>query len=308
MVSAQHPFILRLFQAEESYLVRIYIWNLTHGGGAKRPANEYRIQVTGIDNTVGFDADNIDKVLILGWWDEGDVFAGFDWKYHVGRLGNSPSIQIREEGLRKAVLDGIGAIDKGNGEIAIAFRPEFFGDYMSNMKPLHGFGDSPKDLFLLEEAINAPHQVNDAVLNELSIERQTIVKRVTKLLRDSSFRNRVLVAYGNRCAFCGLQLRLVDAAHIVPVGASGNDDTANGLALCALHHRAFDCALLTLNEKYQVLVNESALQRLRFDGLNGGEKTFVGNLRGVIHAPPSVRDRPNVEYVKRANTLRGWDK
>lgn len=33
-----HPFRLKIYHGEESHKVRIYIWNLTHGGGARRPA------------------------------------------------------------------------------------------------------------------------------------------------------------------------------------------------------------------------------------------------------------------------------
>lgn len=32
-----HPFVLKIYNDSESYLLRIYIWNLTHGGGAARP-------------------------------------------------------------------------------------------------------------------------------------------------------------------------------------------------------------------------------------------------------------------------------
>ena len=44
-----HPFEIRLYQGENSGpRIRVYIWNITHGGGSARPANEYRIQITGI--------------------------------------------------------------------------------------------------------------------------------------------------------------------------------------------------------------------------------------------------------------------
>ena len=46
--TSQHPFLLKIYKDDESYLTRIYIWNLTHGGGAARPVDEYRIQITGV--------------------------------------------------------------------------------------------------------------------------------------------------------------------------------------------------------------------------------------------------------------------
>ncbi|MFA6403490.1 MAG: hypothetical protein WCX31_17995 [Salinivirgaceae bacterium] len=46
---AYHPFRLKIYKDKESFNIRIYIWNLTHGGGAQRPADEYRVQITGVD-------------------------------------------------------------------------------------------------------------------------------------------------------------------------------------------------------------------------------------------------------------------
>ena len=61
----EHPFHLRLYRDDENHDLRIYIWHLTHGGGAARPQNEYRIQITGIDQ---FETSPGVKTLILGWW------------------------------------------------------------------------------------------------------------------------------------------------------------------------------------------------------------------------------------------------
>ncbi len=112
----QHPFLLRVYKDERSYLLRIYIWHLTHGGGFRRPIDEFRIQITGIK---GFDSFPDEKTLILGWWNKGEVFAGFDYSKHRGLLGASPSIQIREEALRKAYINGMASHNKGNKEIEL---------------------------------------------------------------------------------------------------------------------------------------------------------------------------------------------
>ena len=58
-----HPFRLKIYRGEESYDLRIYVWNLTHGGGAMRPADEYRIQITGVNQ---FEPELNGKTLILG--------------------------------------------------------------------------------------------------------------------------------------------------------------------------------------------------------------------------------------------------
>jgi putative restriction endonuclease len=146
--TSQHPFVLKIYKNEESYLLRIYIWNLTHGGGAARSADEYRIQITGADH---FEQREGEITLILGWWGAVGVFAGFDYAKHTGKLGFSPSIQIREEFLRKALINGFSPCNKGNNEIAVAFRPDFFVNYIQSINQLHSFGASTKEFKILEE-------------------------------------------------------------------------------------------------------------------------------------------------------------
>ncbi len=306
-LSEQHPFLLRLYRDEEARTVRLYIWNLTHGGGEARPADEYRIQVTGIDNTVGFVGDGADRILILGWWPEAEVFAGFDVRHHSGSLGASPSMQVREDTLRHAVINKVGTQNKGNGEIVVAFQPSFIMEYIQDLESLHSFGESTADLQVLDNVINAPYQVNAQTLLPVTAERKQVVATVARKLRDAGFKDRVLTAYSQRCTFCGLQLRLVEAAHIVPVTHLNDDSTHNGLALCVLHHRAFDRALVTLNPEYQIIVSETKCEDLTESHLDGGLKEFRKNLRAVIQVPPAVSDRPNIALIKQANELRGWE-
>ena len=65
-------------------------------------------------------------------------------------------------------------------------------------------------------------------------------------LHQQSFRVRVIQAYRNSCAICRLRHpELLDAAHILPDGhPRGEPWVSNGLALCKLHHAAFDNNIL----------------------------------------------------------------
>jgi len=65
----------------------VYVWHLTHGGGKARPKNEYRIQITGVDH---FEPLHGGKTLILGWWKDAEVFAGFDVRKHLGTWKLNP--------------------------------------------------------------------------------------------------------------------------------------------------------------------------------------------------------------------------
>jgi len=299
----QHPFYLQIYRDDQSYRAKIYVWHLTHGGGKARAIDEYRIQVTGVDRFVPLAGA---KTLILGWWKEIDVFAGFDVRKHLGKLGASPSIQIKEDALRKAYINGFEPYDKGNNEVAIALRPDFFVNYVQSLESLHDFGQSRKDLSVLSQVAQNP-EINVADIQVQSIARKTTVVSVIKKLRDASFRKRVLTAYNSRCAVCGIQLKLVEAAHIVPVDHDkGTDETRNGLALCSLHHRAYDQALITIAEDYSVQINRNRVQDLQNLNLSEGLDIFSQNLRPIIVLPPAVTDRPHARYIRIANDIRGW--
>ena len=82
------------------------------------------------------------------------------------------------------------------------------------------------------------------------------------VLRIRGFRQAVIEAYNYRCAACGLKINSpdsmsweVEAAHIVPHHSMGRDDIWNGIALCHLHHWAFDVGWFTLRDDYVVEVS-----------------------------------------------------
>ncbi|MGC1186443.1 MAG: HNH endonuclease signature motif containing protein [Candidatus Acidiferrales bacterium] len=100
------------------------------------------------------------------------------------------------------------------------------------------------------------------------------------------------------------QARVVDAAHILPVGAPGSvDHVRNGIALSPTYHRAFDASLIYLDERRRMLINEGQLHIL--DGLHlaGGAEVFQRPL-GTIFLPPDPDQRPSVDFIRRANSLR----
>lgn len=86
--------------------------------------------------------------------------------------------------------------------------------------------------------------------------RRYITASVRVRLHQRAFRERVLDAYRRQCAFCRLRHEeLLDAAHIVPDTApEGEPVVRNGLALCALHHTAFDRYFVGLRPDYVIEV------------------------------------------------------
>jgi len=114
----EHPRRFYITAGEASFPVWIYIWTLTHGGGAARPADEYRIQLTSVTPPLPENPDG--PTLLLGYEPNTRCFAGFDLRKHRMFSTQSPSIQININTLRDAVRDGFAFARKGNDEIAVA--------------------------------------------------------------------------------------------------------------------------------------------------------------------------------------------
>lgn len=94
------------------------------------------------------------------------------------------------------------------------------------------------------------------------IERRYAVREVRVRIHQARFRGRVVPAYREQCAICRLkEVRLLDAAHIVAdVEESGEPLVSNGLALCSIHHRAFDHDLVAVSPDYETRVSQRLLE------------------------------------------------
>lgn len=277
----------------------VYAWTLTFGGRPSLP-NEYRIQMTSVQSPLTMGTGG--PTVLLGYEPTSNLFAGFDLQRHSTFTTGSPSVQIDIDALRRAETEGLSFYRKSNDEIAVGIRPDLFMAYAMNSQVLHRHGRDANVLRLLNEAVRRepPQQQVDA----LSAERQRVVTEVSRLSREAGFRQRVLYAYGHRCAVTRVQLRLVEAAHILPVGAArSSDHVQNGIALSPTYHRAFDAGLIYLDEQHQMRFNEGRLHLLERMQLAGGVEEFRRPL-GQIFLPPDPNQRPSLDFIRRANAFR----
>ena len=182
-----HPARYQIYRGGQSHRVRIHIWNLTRGG-QNRPKDEWRIQATGVDR---FEPEPDGKTLILGWQNEWGVFAGFDFTRHRAELGRSSSIQLRDAALHQAVVDGFAPHNKGNGELAIAFRPDCLAAYVANLESLHECGRAAEEIEMLNRIGQEPGTVDDSEVEEKIAEpRRYAVLSTKRALREMGFRKR----------------------------------------------------------------------------------------------------------------------
>ena len=81
-------------------------------------------------------------------------------------------------------------------------------------------------------------------------------------VRDQAFRKTIVSLYEHRCSLCGIRIltpdghTVVEAAHIKPWSEGHDDRPTNGLALCRLCHWSFDEGLMSVGDKYEVLVSK----------------------------------------------------
>ena len=124
--------------------------------------------------------------------------------------------------------------------------------------------------------------------------RTTGISHLTSTRFDfiNMFRERVIAAYQSQCSLCRLRhIELLDAAHIIPDSEpEGEPLITNGIALCKLHHAAYDSFILSVSPDYVIHVRQDVLDEHDGPVLQHGLKELNGNR---IILPREVRNWPN---------------
>ena len=299
----QHPRRFAITRPSGDFELWVYAWTLTPGG---RPqlANEYRIQMTSVTSPLALNPAG--PTVLIGYEPNLKMIAGFDIERHRTFTEGSPSIQIDITALHTAIEDGLAFHRKDNTEIAVAIRPDQFFAYVDNATELHRYGRERRTLDALGLA-SSLEPITAGDLDQLSAPRRRVVETVSRLSRSANFRMQVLQAYDHRCAVTRMQLRLVDAAHILPVAAPGSSDAVtNGLALSPTYHRAFDSGLIYLGDNMTMRINADRQAELTELNLDRGLAELRASL-GRIYLPPNRVARPDPRMIRRANRFRRID-
>jgi len=296
-----HPRRFTVQYLEQTFSLWVYIWTLTQGGRQSLP-NEYRIQMTAVSSPLPINSQGYS--VLLGYYPDLNLFAGFDIKQHMTFTTGSPSVQININTLHNALQNGLAFTTKDNQEIAVAIRTDQFLNYVLNAKRLHQYGSDTSTLNLLIKAAQS-EEITQQDIESITVERQKIVTNVSRYARAANFRQQVLNAYDNRCAVTRTQLRLVDAAHILPVVAQNSrDHVSNGIALSPTMHRAYDNCLIYLDENYQMKLNNEKANELIAHNLHAGLEPLKLLLDKPIHLPADRNQRPQLQFIREANKYR----
>ena len=180
-------------------------------------------------------------------------------------LGSDNLLQYQYRGTDPGHRDNVGLRLAMQHRLPLAYFHRILpGKYLA-VWPVYVVGDAPERLtFSVELAAAGSNLLGPSDWGDVEpgIRRRYATVEVQRRLHQGEFRERVLRAYRHQCALCRLRHdELLEAAHIIPDSDPGGTPTvSNGLALCRLHHAAFDRFFVGIREDYIIQVRPDVLQ------------------------------------------------
>ncbi len=206
--------------------------------------------------------------------------AGPDGLIRYKYRGND-SLHAENKALRRAYLDGLPLI-WFVGIAAGQYQPIY---------PVWIVGDEP-ELLQFAIALDQGQRLIEPG-EDVGADTKRYMERLNKVrLHQPMFRARVLAAYESRCALCRLRhVELLDAAHIIADGQPHGDPVVpNGLAMCKIHHAAYDRNILGVRPDLVVEIRQDILDEIDGPMLRHGLQEMKGQRLTV---PSSRRSRPD---------------
>lgn len=162
--------------------------------------------------------------------------------------------------------------------------------------PIYLIGEEPE----AQQFIVATEGLQDLVVTESPIEdalRRYVRAETVRRLHQPVFRGMVMRAYGERCAVCSLRhSELLDAAHIVEDRHElGVAAVRNGLALCKIHHAAYDSKILGVTPDRVIQIRTDILDETDGPLLEHGLKALHG--RKLVILPRIRREQPDRDLL-----------
>lgn len=282
----------------------IFIGNI-HFANRTDP-DEYRIQCPGdLPTRLNNDKQSGDTVLVFGFSADVKAFTAWDPDRFLDRNPRAQrfSIYTRLSSMRTTLTNGLSAYIDTDGQNVLNFRSDLIGLYVENASVLHQATEEElQDLF----EVHRETPLGQPLHRPVEVNRQRVTITSISYQRSPQFRQMVLEGYAHTCAMCGIQLELVDAAHIIPhAHPKGHNAITNGLALCTLHHRSYDTGLLYVLRDYSIHLNAERVKHLRKMGRANGLHRYTRQLRNQLNLPIEDAWVPAPENLILGNELRG---
>jgi putative restriction endonuclease len=133
--------------------------------------------------------------------------------------------------------------------------------------------------------------------------RRYLIAETRRRLHQPVFASQIMIAYETRCAVCALGHReLLDAAHIIPDNdPRGLPIVPNGLALCKIHHAAYDRRILGIRPDYVIEIHQRLLDELDGPMLRYGLQGHHG--KSLMRLPRRRADLPDPDRLEERYAL-----
>lgn len=136
--------------------------------------------------------------------------------------------------------------------------------------------------YLVEQGAFDPKSISEA--------KERIAVTIVRRRGQPAFRQKVLAAYGGRCAISGCDAEAVlEAAHIIPYMNPGTNHVQNGLLLRADLHTLFDLGMFTINPRTWRIRLSPSLKRTCYAVFDGKQ----------VRLPAKASLRPDKQALAR---------
>jgi len=281
---------------------RIYLWTTTPDASVQgRPAGEHKAQII-LPGTPRGSTQRLNLVgmptALLGYSPLFSVFTAWDAGLHF-ESGYSKNLQFREQLLETCLVSGwaVGDLRQTNNgpEVRVAVHPLHLPRYLQAMAEADARrlrGEERRQFFISRRPHITVEEEQPAVGAEIGPGAPRGRVTSTRLSRSGTFRRNVLAEFGQTCAICQTQLRIVEGAHIIPIhDVRCRDEVWNGVCLCRNHHRLFDLRIVRLNPAGVVGVQADDISYLRGLGVLGGFENVIQPFVGQTIRLPNFFNR-----------------
>ncbi|MDG1419075.1 MAG: HNH endonuclease signature motif containing protein [Maricaulis sp.] len=214
--------------------------------------------------------------------------AGFDIEFESAEelvaFQSSDQAGLKGGGTIVRVFDQAQVLVPGfdlEAELQTAF--DIFKPLMKQLTPSGADGHFVQGQYQLDKEISEIPQFNP---EDDTDAKSYVLKKLAQHLGQQAFRQKLLEAYGGRCAVTGTsEVSSLQAAHIVPYNGKKTNHVSNGILLRADIHNLFDMGLLYIEPASGFIVVSPRVRCPTYRALHGKKAAMPSN----AHHAPSVQ-------------------
>ena len=224
-------------------------------------------------------------------------------RYSLAKVKPSNQAWRENQGLMHAMTHGLPIIfvQGINGKrvqykLSLVVITRYIDDGVHGQVELQAFHDEAFDaVYRSQEQEEQEQELADSDWTLQDIDAASVKRWQSVRRHQQRFAKQVKAAYSNGCAVCTLKQKpLLEAAHILPFAKGGPPMVPNGMALCSIHHRAYDENIVGVTPDYTVEVNTDILALKNGPMLLHGLQEMHGRSLSV---PQEQTAQPNRDYL-----------